>query len=111
MTHKERIWLATAVYHRYVGRKTNKSRPPELGFILSRRRRAEATTIGLGLRFALTFSGGTAQDLRKMRMSHDGKVLTLHVDPSCASLVDSHARRRFQQLAQSANLVPRIVGA
>ena len=111
VTHKERIWLATAVYHRYVGRKTNKSRPPELGFILSRRRRAEATTIGLGLRFALTFSGGTAQDLRKMRMSHDGKVLTLHVDPSCASLVDSHARRRFQQLAQSANLVPRIVGA
>ena len=111
VTHKERIWLATAVYHRYVGRKTNKSRPPELGFILSRRRRAEATTIGLGLRFALTFSGGTAQDLRKMRMSHDGEVLTLHVDPSCASLVDSHARRRFQQLAQSANLVPQIEGA
>ena len=111
VTHKERIWLATAVYHRYVGRKTNKSRPPELGFILSRRRRAEATTIGLGLRFALTFSGGTARDLRKMRMSHDGEVLTLHVDPSCASLVDSHARRRFQQLAQSANLVPQIEGA
>ena len=111
VTHKERIWLATAVYHRYVGRKTNKSRPPELGFILSRRRRAEATTIGLGLRFALTFSGGTAQDLRKIRISHDGKVLTLHVDPSCASLVDSHARRRFQQLAQSANLVPQILGA
>ena len=49
--------------------------------------------------------------LRKMRISHDGKVLTLHVDPSCASLVDSHARRRFQQLAQSANLVPQIEGA
>ena len=111
VTHKERIWLATAVYHRYVGRKTNKSRPPELAFILSRRRRAQATTIGLGLRFALTFSGGTAQDLRKLRLSHDGKVLTLHVDPSCASLVDSHARRRFQQLAQSANLVPQIEGA
>ena len=73
--------------------------------------RDRATTIGLGLRFALTFSGGTAQDLRKMRMSHDGEVLTLHVDPSCASLVDSHARRRFQQLAQSANLVPQIEGA
>ena len=46
-----------------------------------------------------------------MRMSYDGEVLTLHVDPSCASLVDSHARRRFQQLAQSANLVPQIEGA
>ena len=82
VTHKERIWLAIAIYHRYVGRKTNKSRPPELSAILSRRRRAEATTIGLGLRFALTFSGGTAQDLRKLRLSHDGKVLTLHVEAS-----------------------------
>ena len=33
VTHKERIWLATAIYHRYVGRKTNKSRPPELSSI------------------------------------------------------------------------------
>ena len=111
VTHKERIWLATAIYHRYVGRKTNKSRPPELSAILGRRRRAEATTIGLGLRFALTFSGGTAQDLQKLRLSHDGKVLTLHVDPSGVPLVDSHAKRRFFQLAQSANLAPQIEGA
>lgn len=111
VTHKERIWLATAIYHRYVGRKTNKSRPPELSAILGRRRRAEATTIGLGLRFALTFSGGTAQDLQKLRLSHDGRVLTLHVDPSGMPLVDSHAKRRFFQLAQSANLAPQIEGA
>ena len=110
ITHKERVWLAVAIYHRYVGRKTNKSRPHELSFILNRRRRAEATTIGLGLRFALTFSGGTANSLEKLRFSNDGKQLTLHVDPSCAPLVDSHARRRFQQLAQSANLIPEIEG-
>lgn len=110
ITHKERVWLAVAIYHRYVGRKTNKSRPHELSFILNRRRRADATTIGLGLRFALTFSGGTANSLEKLRFSNDGKQLTLHVDPSCAPLVDSHARRRFQQLAQSANLIPEIEG-
>lgn len=110
VTHKERIWLAIAIYHRYVGRKTNKSRPAELSAILGRRRRSEATTIGLGLRFALTFSGGTAQDLKKLHLSHDGKVLTLHVDPSGVPLVDSHAKRRFYQLAQSANLEPRIEG-
>lgn len=111
VTHKERIWLATAIYHRYVGRKTNKSRPAELSAILGRRRRAEATTIGLGLRFALTFSGGTAQDLQRLRLGHDGKTLTLHVDPGGVPLVDSHARRRFFQMAQSANLEPRIKGA
>ena len=110
ITHKERVWLAVAIYHRYVGRKTNMSRPHELSFILSRRRRAEATTIGLGLRFALTFSGGTSNSLEKLRFTNDGKRLTLHVDPSCAALVDSHTLRRFQQLAQSANLVPEIQG-
>ena len=111
VSHKERIWLATAIYHRYVGRKTNKSRPPELAFLLGRRRRAEATAIGLGLRFARTFSGGTAQDLQKLRLSHDDKVLTLHVDPSGLPLVDSHTKRRFHQLAQSVSLVPQIEGA
>ncbi len=111
VTHKERIWLATAIYHRYVGRKTNKSRPPELSAILSRRRRAEATTIGLGLRFALTFSGGTALNLQRLRLSHDEETLTLHVDSGSVALVDSHTRRRFQQLAQSAGMAAHIEGA
>ena len=108
VTHKERIWLATAIYHRYVGRKTNKPRPPELGFILNRRRRAEATTIGLGLRFALTFSGGTADGLTGIRLTNDGETLTLHVSKACVRLVDNHARRRFNQLAQSADLAAEI---
>lgn len=108
ITHKERIWLATAIYHRYVGRKTNKSRPPELAFILGRRLRAEAATVGLGLRFALIFSGGTASSLKGLRFDNDGETLTLHIDKEIAPLLDSHARRRFQQLAQSASLVPRI---
>ncbi|HCI20153.1 MAG TPA: hypothetical protein DE310_05220, partial [Alphaproteobacteria bacterium] len=108
VTHKERIWLATAIYHRYVGRKTNKARPPELGFILGRRRRAQATTIGLGLRFALTFSGGTVDGLKGIKLVNDGQTLTLQVSKECAKLVDNHARRRFQQLAQSADLAAEI---
>jgi exopolyphosphatase/guanosine-5'-triphosphate,3'-diphosphate pyrophosphatase len=109
VTHKERVWLATAIYHRYVGRKTNKSRPPELSVLLSRRRRAEATVIGLGLRFALTFSGGAAQNLDQIRLGNDGTTLTLHVGAGCAALVDNHSKRRLQQLAQSANLEAEII--
>ena len=108
VSHKERIWLATAIYHRYVGGKTNKARPPELDHILSRRRRAEATTIGLGLRFALTFSGGTAGALDRLRLTNNGKRLFLHYAPDIAALVDNHTRRRFSQLAESAGLVPEI---
>ena len=67
--------------------------------------------IGLGLRFALTFSGGTAQNLNQIRFENDGTRLTLHVGAGCAGLVDNHAMRRFQQLAQSANLEPEITYA
>ena len=108
VSHKERIWLARAIYHRYVGAKTNKPRPEELDQILSRRRQAEAATIGLGLRFALTFSGGTAGALNRLKLTNDGTVLTLHHEPSIAAFIDSHTRRRFGQLAESAGLVPEI---
>lgn len=108
ISHKERIWLATVIYHRYVGRKLNKSRPPELGFILGRNRRSEAATIGLGLRFSLMYSGGTARCLKHLSLTNEGGVLTLTVAPEGRKLMDSHARRRFAQMAQSASLVPVI---
>ena len=108
VSHKERIWLATAIYHRYVGHKTNKSRPPELGAILGRKRRSEATTVGLGLRFALMFSGGTANCLEYLSLTNEAGVLTLRVMEQGRSLLDKHTCRRFAQLAQSASLIPEI---
>ena len=108
VSHKERIWLATAIYHRYVGHKTNKSRPPELGAILGQKRRSEAATIGLGLRFALMFSGGTAHCLEYLSLTNEAGVLTLHVTEQGRSLLDKHSCRRFAQLAQSASLIPEI---
>ena len=108
VSHKERIWLATAIYHRYVGNKTNKSRPPELGSFLGRKRQSEATTIGLGLRFALMFSGGTASCLNYLSLTNDAGILTLHVKEQGRSLLDNHTRRRFAQLAESASLIPKI---
>ena len=108
VTHKERIWLATAIYHRYVGHKTNKSRPPELDSILKCNRQSEATTIGLGLRFALMFSGGTASCLNYLSLTNDARLLTLRVKEQGQSLLDNHSRRRFEQLAESASLIPEI---
>ena len=55
MTHKERVWLSVALYHRYVGLKRI-SRARVIGQRLGRRHVVEATTIGLALRFALIFS-------------------------------------------------------
>jgi exopolyphosphatase/guanosine-5'-triphosphate,3'-diphosphate pyrophosphatase len=101
VTHKDRIWLALAVYHRHVGLKQNKARPRELRHILGEAHRKQAVAIGLGLRFAMFFSGGTATDLGKIRLSVAKKVLTLHVGAGAAALIDEHAERRFTLLAQS----------
>ncbi len=108
LSHKERIWLAIAIYHRYVGYKTNKSRPPELRAILGCERRLEATTIGLGLRFALIFSGGIPNCVNYLSLTNEAGVLTLHVKEQGRTLIDKHTRRRFAQLAQSASLIPEI---
>ncbi len=108
LSHKERIWLAIAIYHRYVGYKTNKSRPPELSAILGCKRRLEATTIGLGLRFALIFSGGVPNCLEYLSLTNEVGVLTLRVKDQGRGLIDKHTRRRFAQLAQSASLIPEI---
>ena len=101
ITHKDRVWLALAVYHRHVGLKQNKARPRELRHILGDAQRKQAIAVGLGLRFAMFFSGGTAMDLGKIRLSVTGKVLTLHVAAVAAALIDEHAERRFTFLAQS----------
>ena len=108
LSHKERIWLAIAIYHRYVGHKTNKSRPPELSAILGCKRRLEATTIGLGLRFALIFSGGVPNCVNYLSLTNEVGVLTLHVKEQGRGLIDKHTCRRFAQLAQSASLIPEI---
>ncbi len=108
LSHKDRVWLATAIYYRYVGLKTNKLKPLELGAILGQKRRLDAATIGLGLRFALMFSGGTAHCLAHLSLTNEAGVLTLHVTKQSRALLDKHSCRRFAQLAQSASLIPEI---
>ena len=109
MTHKERVWLGVALYHRYAGTKQNKPRPEELENLLGARHRAEAVTIGLALRFALIFAAGTTRALNDISFELDDKFITLHVKNSAKSLFDRSCNNRFRILAQSANRHPKVV--
>jgi len=111
MTHKERVWLGVALYHRYVGTKQNKPRPDELESLLGVRHRAEAVTIGLALRFALIFAAGTKDYLGDIRFEIDDKFLTLHVNKSAQPLFDGACANRFALLAQSAGRQPQVICA
>ena len=109
MTHKERVWLGVALYHRYAGTKQNKPRPEELENLLGARHRAEAVTIGLALRFALIFAAGTTRALNDISFELDDKFMTLRVKKSAQSLFDGSCNNRFSILAQSADRQPKVV--
>ena len=109
ITHKQRLWLAMVLYHRYVGLKQNKPHPDEMESLLSSKRRAEAITVGLALRFALIFSAGTYDYLKNIRLECQPEVMRLHIDPSVRGLFDSHCQRRFIDFAASANCSAEVI--
>ena len=109
MTHKERIWLAMALYHRYVGLKQNKPHPEEMESLLRPKRRAEAVTVGLALRFALIFSAGTCDYLKNIRIECLPDLMKLHIDPSARGLFDAHCQRRFVDFAATAKCRAEVI--
>ena len=109
ITHKQRLWLAVALYHRYVGLKQNKPQPEEMERLLSARRRAEAVTVGLALRFALIFSAGTCDYLKNIRLECQSDVMRLHIDTSVRDLFDAHCQRRFKDFAASADCSTEVI--
>jgi exopolyphosphatase/guanosine-5'-triphosphate,3'-diphosphate pyrophosphatase len=109
MTHKERVWLGVALYHRYVGTKQNKPRPEELDNLLGAEFRGRAITVGLGLRFALIFTAGTKEYLNDIRLDLDDRDMTLYVNQHARPLFDGACANRFTALANSAGLHPKVV--
>ena len=109
MTHKERVWLGVALYHRYVGTKQNKPRPAELESLLGERHRAQAITVGLALRFALIFAAGTKNYLQDIRLELDDSMITLHVNKAARPLFDAACTRRFNALAESTGRQPQVM--
>ena len=108
MTHKERVWLGVALFHRYVGTKQNKPQPKELAALLRKTDKKQSITIGLALRFALNFSAGTKDYLRDIRFEINANVLTLHVSKAAQPLFDEACARRFRAMAESAELMPKV---
>jgi predicted amino acid racemase len=97
------------LYHRYVGLKQNKPHPEEMDSLLRAKRRGEALTVGLALRFALIFSAGTCESLKNIRLECQPDVMQLHIDPSVRGLFDSHCQRRFVDFAASANCSTEVI--
>lgn len=108
LTHIHRAWLAKAVLHRYVGTKKNKIQSFPANSLLSHRERVSSKAVGLGMRFALIFSGGVPAYLAALRLKLEGDRLVCELPHSAAHLMDKHSERRFNLFAEACRLKPEL---
>lgn len=108
VTHKERAWLALAIYHRYVGLKPHKPTMDLFTKILSREERFSAQSVGLGMRFGQIFCGGVPDYLRLINLSVEEGSLVCQLPAAERTLMDAHSARRFKAFAKCCGLSSRI---
>ena len=109
LLHKERIWLAQAIYHRYVGLKDKKPISKKLIKLLSESEKQSAFSIGIGLRFLYTFSAGNPKNLENIEFNIRNKKLNCMIKPKGKILFDSNSERRLKAFANSCGLKHQII--
>ncbi len=108
ISHKERAWLAKAIYHRYVGIKENKPKLPKFGRLISKNDKKTALAIGLGLRFGHVFCAGMNDFLLEIKLQINDNKLICNINPKSQDLMDEQSKRRFKLFARSCDLQPEI---
>ena len=104
VTHKERAWLALAIYHRYVGLKPHKPTMKLFSQILSRTERFSAQAVGMGMRFGLIFCGGVPDYLTLVTLWVEDGRLVCTLPETERTLMDVHSERRFKIFAKCCGL-------
>lgn len=109
LSHIQRAWLAKAVLHRYVGVKKNKSVFSMVGDLLSPRERISSKAVGLGMRFAIMFSGGMPVYLSQLKFAVKKDKLICKMPKEISHLMDEQSRFRLSVFAESCRLKAEVV--
>ena len=91
-----------------MGTKKNKIQSFPAISLLSHRERVSSKAVGLGMRFALIFSGGVPAYLAALRLKLEGDRLVCELPHSAAHLMDKHSERRFNLFAEACRLKPEL---
>ncbi len=108
VSHEERVFLALAVHHRYGGRRDPAPLAAPLRLLREEGRDA-AFKLGLGLRFACTFSGRAATLLDHAHLAVTDQDVELSLTETGKCLYTSAAERRFLHFASALGRDPKIV--
>lgn len=103
VTHKERLWIALALYCRYRGR--NAALPNEQAIsILEWDEQQTAMQAGLALRFAATLAPKSPDLLKGCSLVKTGEAISFNATPDHEALIGETPRKRLDTLAASFDL-------
>ncbi len=109
LLHKERIWVAQAIYYRYVGLKEKKPISNTLINLLSENEKKAAFAVGIALRFLYTFSAGNPKNLDLINLKIKNKKIVCELKNKGKILFDSNSERRLQAFANACDLNYKII--
>lgn len=107
LTHRDRAWLAYAVYVRYGGDVEDRQVSP-VRSLVAETDTASAVETGLALLLAHTLSGGAPGLLKQTRLRRAGSDLILELPRDDAIFQSEAVERRLARLARIAGLTARI---
>lgn len=108
LSHRQRVALALAIFHRYAGPKTP-PRVPLIMRIVGEDVRAWAMTVGFGLRCASAVSGRTASLLERTLLTVNAQTVMLDAQQEESILLTSSPRKRLRDLADSMGLQAQLL--
>lgn len=98
LTHRERVMLAMALFHRYQN-KWKKDRPEAA--LLDEQDRLWARCVGLAANLAFHLSGGKQGNLHHARLLVDGSSLSLELDEEASPLRTATVEKRLDGLGST----------
>ena len=100
MSHKERVWVAMALYQRYKAGLLTRADNPALG-ILRWREQKLAHRVGLAMRFAASFSPKAMAPLKHCRLSIDDDTLVFSAPADRREMMSETPLKRLSSLADA----------
>ncbi len=108
LNHRERVFIALALFHRYKNSREGSRFEPLFG-LLSEAEMAEAEVLGKAMRFGAMFSGQVADQLGAIRFFPKKKIVELHIEKGAAGLFGEVAEARFRSLALALGAEPSVI--
>ncbi len=107
ISHSERVFLATAAYHRYKST-ADKNVTAKIHSLLTKEQIKAARIIGLTVRLGMNITGGAPDVIKHSTISRDKSKLIISCSGDYSELIGETVDKRFKKLADALSLEPAV---